>query len=42
MIYVLDKGIFAETGPHEKLISNTNGIYYDLYNKMFLYQHQGI
>lgn len=40
MIYVLEKGEFVESGPHYKLILNSNGIYYDLYNKIFLYQNQ--
>ncbi len=39
MIYVLENGEFVESGSHEKLITNTNGIYYDLYNKIFLYQN---
>jgi len=37
-IFVLEKGHFIESGSHDKLIMDSNGIYYDLYNKIFLYQ----
>ena len=39
VIHVLEKGRIVESGSHDQLIKNSDGIYYDLYNKMFLYQN---
>jgi hypothetical protein len=34
-IVVLDQGVIAETGTHESLFANPNGIYRSLYDNQF-------